>query len=372
MDYEELSDKNILKMNSENILKKLDLSSLNSWDEFYLYKNKTSKNFEMLLSTWNEDYMYIDTNWNKEDDRENTRKTTYKRSFSVWSDILNYYSYPSSISDLITHFDAFDIDWDWDLNDQPNDWDTIHYWIDKESWNDAYQNSNNNRPYFSTWWINNQPAVKFDTDRFFYIDDDSEINLKSSITERSYAFVIKTWKDVSTPQVVYEEGWYSRWYAIIIHNNNLWAWVWNDAEWDSGHRYKSINIWKVLPNTVYLWIVVQSSQTAVDAQNTFSIYINWFLYDSLDHVDYQRSHNYNIWLWWISEQYVRPSDNLTIAVDEWEYFKWYIWEFILWNHALSSQEVYSINNYLRDRWQIELNDIPKLNIIETNISRYYP
>lgn len=61
--YEITSSVDLIKDNTLNIVKKLDTSSIQENEIFYLYKDTSNKNF--LTYTWvlNEQYKYIDKYW---------------------------------------------------------------------------------------------------------------------------------------------------------------------------------------------------------------------------------------------------------------------------------------------------------------------
>jgi hypothetical protein len=46
--YENRKTISLLKNNSENIIKEIDVSSVNESENFYIYKNNTTKEFEIL------------------------------------------------------------------------------------------------------------------------------------------------------------------------------------------------------------------------------------------------------------------------------------------------------------------------------------
>lgn len=66
-EYETKSNIDLIKDNSTTIVKKLDITDINEWELFYLYKNTTNKNFEIFTWVLNESYKYIDKNWLKVD-----------------------------------------------------------------------------------------------------------------------------------------------------------------------------------------------------------------------------------------------------------------------------------------------------------------
>lgn len=77
--YENKKTISLLKNNSENIIKEIDTSSVNESENFYIYKNNTTKEFEILKGTINEKYKYIDKYWNYIDDLENFDWDVYSR-----------------------------------------------------------------------------------------------------------------------------------------------------------------------------------------------------------------------------------------------------------------------------------------------------
>ncbi len=70
----------ILTKNSLTILDKLDLSSINKWDTFYLYKNIWTQNYEVSTSSWN---IYINKYWEKVNSPSNYNWLVYERSFEL-------------------------------------------------------------------------------------------------------------------------------------------------------------------------------------------------------------------------------------------------------------------------------------------------
>lgn len=63
--YEIESNINLIKDNTLNILKKLDISPLQENETFYLYKDSINKSFLLFTWTTNEQYKYIDKYWEK-------------------------------------------------------------------------------------------------------------------------------------------------------------------------------------------------------------------------------------------------------------------------------------------------------------------
>ena len=260
---------------------------------------------------------------------------------------------PNELSNLLFHFDAQDINGDGNLSNNPSNNSRVTTWVDAENNYNAYQNTNNKKPRYKTNTINWKWSVEFDGNNdVFIIDNKSVINTAASYTEKSFAAVFKTWNDVNTFQTIYEQWWTIRWYSFVVHNWNVYAWVWNKNEWDSGHKYKSVDLGPAQPNTVYFSIIVQDSKTLDDTQNTLSIYLNGNLASQQIHVDKQARHSWRIGLWAVRNDTVRASDNVWVSITEGHYFGWNIWEMMSWNYALDQADVNGIQEYFSQRWDV--------------------
>jgi len=376
----------IIKWNSQNIIKKLTIPEMENNEIFYILKNTDNKTFNILTWSSNEKLKYIDYLWNVVDPTKNLWKT-YTRVFQYKSDILRHVIYPNEIPNLAFWFDATNINWT--NNSWLNDWDEIDLLKDLSwNWNDAYQNDAWKKPKLKKVAIKDKDALQFDgiDDRFF-IDDSPLINTDNDsnqwidwiiYNQRSLAIVIKTWDDVTSDQMIFEEWWTRRWYSFMIHDGDLYAWIWNNNERDEWHKYKSVNLWEILPDSIYFVTVVQDSShweyTGDDASdnnfddelNQLKIYLNWELVSSTNHVDPQVEHPLDIWIWALTQWTVLPRD--PYDWDNWDdkyHFKGYFWELIEWNHALSDTEVRWVQNYFEQKWYDRIDNV-KYNIIKTN------
>ena len=273
--------------------------------------------------------------------------STKIRDFYVWS------LEPNELNNLLFHLDAQDINGDGNLTNNPNNNARVTTWTDAQNGFNAYQNTNNKKPRYKTNTINGKGSIEFDgSNDVFLIDNKSVLNTASSYTEKSFATVFKTGNDINTFQTIYEQWWTVRWYSFVVHNGNIYAWVWNKNEWDTGHKYKSVNLWPAQPNTVYFSIIVQDSKTLDDTKNTLSIYLNGNLSSQQIHVDKQIKHSGRIWLWAVRNDTVRASDNVGVSTTEGHYFGWNIWEMISWNYALDQADVNGVQEYFSQRWDV--------------------
>jgi hypothetical protein len=102
--------------------------------------------------------------------------------------------------------------------------------------------------------------------------------------------------------------------------------------------------------------------------NKLQIFLNGSLVSETDHVDPQPEHH-KIWIWAVNEYTVYPWNNATENCSECSYFKWWIWEFMSWNYALSKAEVRWIHNYLLERW-LGWKQSVEYSVINTDIDKY--
>jgi len=280
----------------------------------------------------------------------------YKLRFTIWNVDWNVISKEILFEvdyiwapEKVFHYDAQNIDWDFDDSNNPSDWSLIWKINDIKNNFDANQTTSDNEAIYNLDWINTHPTVGFDgIDDYYWIDNENAINL-DVYYEKSYSMVLKTWNDVDTLQVIYEQWWGYRWYWIQMESGHLFIWAWNNRERDSWEQYKFVDLWEIEPNKTYNILMTQDSTSGVDASDIIKWYINWILAWTLDHVDYQRWHGWDIVLWKNHDWKKYNWDDIW----DWYNFKWEIWEYISWNHALTDEEIDSLNDYLKVRWDLD-------------------
>jgi len=349
--YEKETDLYILKSNSDNILKKLNTDLLNQDEKFYIFKDEANKEYKLVTWSTNEHYKYVDKDWFYVDPNIAIWKT-YIREFEKKIDILRYDIKPPEIEDLIFQYDATNTDWSYNSTLSWPDYE-ISQWEDLSwRWNHAYQNTNSKKPKLDLNWINFLPVVRFDWWDILAVDDSVDINVAPTYKERSISIVYRTWTDVISNQMIYEEWWIDRWYSFMVHDWNIYAGIWNETERDTWHKYKSVDLWEALPESVYFIMIVQDSTNLDYNLNSLKIYLNWNLANSTSYVEQQYNHPNDIWIWWIRQNTVYPFSPWTNRnLSEWEYLiEWWIWELLSWNHALSETEVKWIQNYFNQKW----------------------
>ena len=77
--FDEQMQIDILSKNTSTIIDQLDLSVVDEWDVFYIYKDNTNKDFKIFIWEHNREYKYIDRYWNKIDDPLNYNWIVYER-----------------------------------------------------------------------------------------------------------------------------------------------------------------------------------------------------------------------------------------------------------------------------------------------------
>lgn len=400
-EYWKETSKYIIEANAKNIVKKIDTSILNESWTFYIYKDKVNKEYKILTWSVNEEYKYVNALWEKVDKDTNLWKS-YIWEFEKKIDILRHDIKPPEIPNMVFHFDANNIDWT--DNSSYIEWSSIPRWEDL-SWNnhDLYQNNSNDRPKLRLAKINKLAMVEFDwVNDILHLDSHKDINNDNICwtdlvyKEKSYAIVLKTWDDVTSQQVIFEQWWQATWYNFVVANWKIYAWIHNKATvpWytcfydseqvrDPWHKFKSVELDEALPNSVYYIMIVQDSTNIdeywnyIDSMNKLQIFLNWRLVMETDHVDPQPEHHL-VWVWAVREWNVRPWppyntieawDGEWWCDDECLHFKWWIWEFISWNHPLSKNEVRWIQNYFIEKWLGWKKNI-EYNIINTHVKEY--
>jgi hypothetical protein len=96
INYKEQVDSVVLKANLDNIVKKLDLSSINSNEMFYIHKDKSLKEYIPLTWSINENYKFIDKLWNNID-LDNFRWNIYTRELTKISNVWIWQNWENNV-----------------------------------------------------------------------------------------------------------------------------------------------------------------------------------------------------------------------------------------------------------------------------------
>jgi hypothetical protein len=371
-DYEILTIENIIKNNTDAILRKSDLSMIEEDEKFYIYKNNITKKFEILTWATNSWALYIDMNWYKVNSPNTSKSLVYKRDATLKKSLVKSYT-PLSIPQIAFYFDAQDVwinFWAWtNFWYRYANWTLISSWSDKSlnmifSWSQLLVAS---RPKYYQNSLNWDDSLFFDWDDYLNMqNNDYQLWTNPSwYKEKSFAFLFKTWTGIittTTPtQVIYEQWDNTSWYALSIDSWNINAKLW--FPWNNF----TLNLWTAYPNTLYSVFIVQDSRSASNPYNSFSAYLNWKLAWIVYWVPPQVQHNWTIWIWWVDTSSYNPLNTT------WYYFLWNILEVASWNHAMSIKEAESLQSYFYTKWvSSTTTSTPALNSIIKNIEFYTP
>ena len=371
--------KHILISNSEILVKKVDSDNLKNDEVFYINKNSDNLEFEVLTWSTNSGSKYIDVLGNRIENLNNAIGKTYIREFTHKTDILKHAINPDEIPNIVFHIDAQNIDEEY--NSTLSDGDNISLWKDL-SWNNlnAYSENSVLQPTLNNTSFHGKPIVTFWDNKALTIDDDSLINndwdnsIQTTYNQKSFAIVFSTWDNVEDFQTIYEQGWTSKWYNLVIDDFNIYAWAWNTDEWDSWNHYKSVSLGEAAINTTYYITIVHDSvnQDISDDSTSLKFYLNDELVSDQKYIDKQYEHSDGIWIWAVNWDSVRISDHSQINQTWYSgYFQnWWIAELIFWNHALTQAEIIGLHNYLSAKWW-EAKYSVNYSIIDTYIDKYY-
>ncbi|HHP7238172.1 T9SS type A sorting domain-containing protein [Longibacter sp.] len=121
------------------------------------------------------------------------------------------------------------------LVDALEDGDPVASWADASAFgNDATQSNGGEQPVYRqrVGAVNDSPVLEFDgADDVFDLDDSQTINTKDVTLQRTETLVFRA-DDVTTRQVLYEEGAGTRGISLVLDGGNLIATAWNNADDD--------------------------------------------------------------------------------------------------------------------------------------------
>ena len=143
----------------------------------------------------------------------------------------------------------------------------VSSWIDQtDNSNDGFQNDTNSQPLFLTNQMNNRPALSFDgSNDLIALNDTEDINIGGPYDKKTIYVAFRTSTDVTSRQMLYEEGGGVRGLSIYILDGTLYIGGYNQIDDDGGATTPwpastppfTINIQRtVLPNTNY-FVVLQ-------------------------------------------------------------------------------------------------------------------
>ena len=204
--------------------------------------------------------------------------------------------------------------------------------------------------------MNGFPVIDFNgTDQWFTIADNTDLNTGAEQSQRSFMMVIRTSSDITSRQVLYEEGGTVRGLNIYIFNGNLYWGAWNISRDGAGSlwNFNSINT-AIATNTEYIISFIKRGNNATSG--FVDGYINGQLVGSVDLVGLLYAHGGDIG--------IAAMDNDTYfetgtASGDGNQFQGQIAEFLHYNYALNDAERIIAENALSAQYDIGLtsNDL---------------
>jgi len=247
-----------------------------------------------------------------------------------------------NIDDPVLHFDATDIDNDGDTSDQPADGDQVNTWVDDAgaSADNASETGNDTPVYDDDAFNAGVGGVRFDgvNDRL-RMGTDNEVN-NSTYPEKSFAMTFRTGNDVSSDQLVYEQGGTTNGINFGIFNGDIYAYTYRGG---SGGTHYAINLGAAEANTTYQLIAIYDNVTT----NTWSANLNGGAFSSMAVNSDIPSHSGAPALGNENGNTLHPVTNGGVGNLE---FDGAIGEFWSWNHVLTAAEVADVSDYLTDKW----------------------
>jgi hypothetical protein len=186
--------------------------------------------------------------------------------------------------------------------------------------------------------INGLNALEFDGSSILEIGDSNDINLNTQ-DARSYFLSFETGADVTTRQMVYEQGGASNGFNIYIDNGMLYLGAWRSSGGSFDYYYSTA----ITANTTYSAGLVFDYIT----NNRVSAHVNGTEIGSDSLTQDQSAHSGNIAIGGISNDTRYHDTNFN---GDGNAFTGLIGEFTNYDAALSSASINAINGYLLSKW----------------------
>jgi hypothetical protein len=200
--------------------------------------------------------------------------------------------------------------------------------------------------------MNGHPVLEFDgTNDYLQMGDQTDLNTSPS-TERTYIVVIRTSDDISSRQVIYEEGGGSR--GLNIYNSKIYCGGWNkpndgnDAPW----TFKSVNT-SIATNTEYIVTMVYDGSSDNSTSGKIIGYLNGSLIGSVSGVGKLYNHGDDIGLGAMNQNSVFENGN---GSGTGNYYEGDIATFIQYNYALDTAQRTILENSLSSKFDITIQN----------------
>lgn len=202
-------------------------------------------------------------------------------------------------------------------------------------------------------WDVVENAVRFSgSNQFLATADHSDINL-STIAQRSLVTVIKTGNNVSTRQIIYEEGGTVRGLNIYIEDSKIRCGFWNDTnDGDGTQGYVEVtgNISANTSYTVNYILDYSNFSSGSGADGTVSCSLNNVSLGSVNTTSRLFAHSGDIGLGSLN-QHSYFHDGASSGTEEY-FFNGILYEFLMYNSVHSDENRTKLSNSLKKKWNI--------------------
>jgi len=219
------------------------------------------------------------------------------------------------------------------------------------------QATNSNRPIFLEDQTNGFPALIFDgTNDLMKIDNNDDINLSEPYSSRTFSMVFNSGSDISSTQVLYQEGGSTRSLQFFIKGGNLYYAGYNDSNDGAGSpwSYTSAST-PILANTDYVLSYVYKGNSTTTG--TIECYLNGSLVGTINNIGLLYTHTGDIT--------IGGNGNNTLLIDgstvgtNSNYFEGSITEFAMYDESLNTAQIGILHNYYASKYDLALtaNDL---------------
>ncbi|MFT7591251.1 MAG: hypothetical protein ACI9UJ_001174 [bacterium] len=202
--------------------------------------------------------------------------------------------------------------------------------------------------------MNGHPVLEFDgTNDYLLMSDQTDLNTSAS-TERSYMVVVRTSGNITSRQVIYEEGGGTRGLNIYIYDGDIYCAGWNKANdgTDAPWVFKSVNT-SISTNTEYIITMVYDGSTDNTTSGKILGYLNGSLIGTATGVGKLYSHGDDIGLGAMNQNSVFENGN---GSGTGNYFEGDIAMFIQYNYALDSAQRTILENGMSSKFDISIQN----------------
>ena len=275
--------------------------------------------------------------------------------------------FPAEITEIATyktndvfHFDAQDADGDGDSGTNQPANGALTTWTDRSDNVSSTlgttdlsftANAGAEEALLNATYFGDRSGLLFDgvDDYYERTTDDALLNTNPPFPEKSFAIAFRTGDDVTTLQIMYEQGGGTRGYTLAIANGLIYASAY-DRNLNTPTEYRSISFSGAQPNTTYILIASQNSTSAVSAEQVWEAALNGGSITTLTDFPEMAQHSGNASIGNNDANHRHPDGSDASVGSESAPFNGYIGELISWNDALTPSDFTNIYGFLSEKW----------------------